>query len=76
MKWAFCFLSASSRSLVADLDVVVDDADGSSVGEAFLVDVDHTMNTLVRHASLRPLVLADVLEGALRKELRTMRNFK
>ena len=76
MKWAFVLLGASSRRLVADVDVVVNDADRTSVGEALLVDVDQAMNTLVRHASLRPLVLADVLEGALRKELRTMRNFK
>ena len=69
MKWAFGLLSASSRSLVADLDVVVDDADGSSVGEAFLVDVAQAMNALVRHASLRPFILVDVLEGALCQEL-------
>ena len=76
MKWAFGLLGASSRRLVADVDVVVNDADRTSVGETLLVDVDQAMSTLVRHASLRPLVLADVLEGALRKELRTMRNFK
>ena len=69
MKWAFVLLGASSRRLVADVDVVVDDADSSSVGEAFLVDVDQAMNTLVRHASLRPFVLVDVLEGALCQEL-------
>ena len=76
MKWAFCFLCASSRRLVADIDVVVDDANSTSVSEAFLVDVDQAMNTLVCHDSLRSLVLVDVLEGALCKELRTMRNFK
>ena len=50
---------------MADVDVVVDDANGAPVGEKFLVDVDRTMNTLVCHASLRTLVLVDVLEGAL-----------
>ena len=69
MKWAFGLLGASSRRLVADVDVVVNDADRTSVGEALLVDVDQAMNTLVRHASLRPLVLVDVLEGALCQEL-------
>ena len=52
MKWAFGLLGASSRRLVADVDVVVNDADRTSVGEALLVDVDQAMNTLVRHTSL------------------------
>ena len=69
MKWAFGVLCATSRRLVADVDVVMDDANSSSVSEAFLVDVDQAMNTLVCHDSLRPLVLVDVLEGALCQEL-------
>ena len=52
MKWAFGLLGASSRSLVADLDVVVDEADSPFVSKAFRVDIDQAMNALVRHTSL------------------------
>ena len=52
MKWAFGLLSASSRSLVADLDVMVSEEKGSFIGEALLVDVNQAMDTLVSHTSL------------------------